>query len=146
MEKHGVAAVPTGAIGHTQLDPKNNRWRSIVLAKHSAVAAGLGRIGRNTLLTTPEYGNMAWLSTILTDAQLTPDELLSGDPCPEDCSLCIDNCPASALGEPEMKQRECQAHAFHIKPEEALLIKCFKCRTICPNFLGSRNETIMNNS
>jgi epoxyqueuosine reductase QueG len=140
MEQHGIMAVPTGTISHTQYDVKTGRWRNIVSAKHCAVAAGLGRIGRNTLVTTPEYGNMVWLDAILTDAQLKPDELLTDDPCPTGCSLCIDNCPANALGKPELNQQACRAYAFHIKPGEEFLIKCHKCRTICPNCLGSKNR------
>jgi epoxyqueuosine reductase QueG len=142
MERHDIVAIPTGSVSHTQYDVKTSRWRGIVSAKHCAVAAGIGRIGRNTLVTTPEYGNMVWLNAILTDAQLKPDELLTGDPCPVDCTLCIDNCPAGALGDPEMKQQECRSYAFNIKPGEEFMIKCHKCRTICPNCLGSMNKNI----
>ena len=140
MERHGVVAVPAGTISHTFPNAKTNRFHSIVSAKHCAVAAGLGRIGRNTLVTTPEYGNMLWLSAILTDAELEPDELLTGDPCPDGCSLCIDNCPAGALGEPAMDQMACYAYAFHTEEREEFKFKCYKCRTICPNCLGSKNQ------
>lgn len=142
MEQHGVVAVPTGTISHSQYDVKTKRSRSIVSAKHCAVAAGLGRIGKNTLVTTPEYGNMVWLNAVLTDAQLEPDELLTGDPCPEACSLCIDSCPVNALGNPEMNQQACFAYAFHTEKGEEFKFKCHKCRTICPNCLGSKNKLI----
>ena len=49
MERNGIVAVPTGTISPTQLDTRTNRWRNIVSVKHCAVAAGLGRIGKNTL-------------------------------------------------------------------------------------------------
>ena len=140
MERHGVAAVPAGTISHTQFDTKSNRFRGIVSAKHCAVAAGLGRIGRNTLVTTPEYGNMLWLSVVLTDIELEPDEILTGDPCPEGCSLCIDNCPVGALGDPEMNQRACLGHAFHTEQGQEFTFKCYKCRTICPNCFGTKNK------
>ena len=104
MEKKGIIAVPTGTIGPTEYDAETNRFRNIVSAKHCAAAAGLGRIGRNSLLITPEYGNMVWLCAVLLDTPFEADEMLSGYPCPEGCSLCIDNCPAQALGELEMKQ------------------------------------------
>jgi len=145
MERHGIVAVPTGTVSHTQYDIKTDRWRGCVSAKHCAVAAGLGRIGRNTLVTTPEYGNMVWLSAILTDASLEPDELLTDNPCPVGCSLCIDNCPVSALGNREMNQQDCRAYAFS-KPGEEFLIKCYKCRTICPNCLGDKNKTTLYHS
>lgn len=140
IEQDGVVAVPTGTTSHDQTDSKTGRRRSIVSAKHCAVAAGLGRIGKNTLVTTPEYGNMVWLNAMLTDAELEPDEILTGDPCEAGCSLCIDNCPANALGNPEMNQLACRAHAFHTVEGEEFKFKCHLCRTICPNCFGSKNQ------
>jgi len=140
MEQNGIIAVPTGTIGPGEYDAKTDRSRNIVSAKHSAVAAGLGRIGRNTLLITPEYGNMVWLCAVLLDAAFEPDEMLTGDPCPKGCSLCIDNCPVQALGEPEMKQNICYDHAFGSENGGDWKIKCYKCRVICPFCLGSKNK------
>ena len=139
MEEHKVIVVPTGTISHNQYDPKTDRWRSIVSVKHSAVAAGLGRIGKNTLLVTPEYGNMVWLNAVLTDATLDPDEILPGNPCPDGCSLCMDSCPVQALGNPEMNQGACFSNAFYANPGEELTLKCHTCRSICPNRFGSKN-------
>jgi len=42
--------------------------------KHAAELAGLGVIGKNYLLTNPNYGNLLWLSAVLTDAELIPDK------------------------------------------------------------------------
>jgi len=140
VEQYGIVAVPTGTLGPGLEDPKTGRWRSIVSAKHCAAAAGLGRIGKNTLLTTPEYGNMVWLNAVLTDAVLEPDIPLIGNPCPDGCSLCIDNCPVHALGNPEMNQTACHAYAFHTEKGEEFTFKCYTCRTVCPNCLGSKNR------
>ena len=140
MEKSGIIAVPTGTISHTQLDQKTGRRRSMVSAKHSAVAAGLGRIGKNTLLVTPEYGNMIWLNAVLTDYIFEPDEIQTGSPCSDNCSICIDNCPAKALGNPEMNQGSCFSHAFETNESGELTIKCHKCRSMCPRCLGSENN------
>ncbi|MDR2946028.1 MAG: epoxyqueuosine reductase [Candidatus Adiutrix sp.] len=139
LEECGIAAVPTGSITHSQYDPKTGRWRNIVSVKHCAVAAGLGRLGRNTLVTTPEYGNMLWFHAVLTDALLDADPMLTGDPCPEGCSLCEDICPAGALGSMEMNQNACFAHAFRTEPGQEFTFKCHACRTQCPNCLGSKN-------
>jgi len=140
MERNGIIAVPTGAIGPTEYDAETKRFRNIVSAKHCAAAAGLGRIGRNTLLVTPEYGNMVWLCVVLLDTPFDPYAALPGDPCPEGCSLCIDNCPAQALGDPAMKQSVCFAHAFGGENGGNWKIKCYTCRAICPQCLGSRNK------
>ncbi len=140
IEKHGAAAAPTSTIHHVRFDEKTGRNRAIVSVKHCAVAAGLGRIGRNTLVTTPEYGNMVWLNAVLTDAALEADDVLPGDPCPRGCSVCVDNCPAQALGTPEMNQKACFEHAFRTEPGEELVYKCHLCRTLCPNCLGGKNR------
>lgn len=142
MERSGIIAVPTGAIGPTEYDAATDRYRNIVSAKHCAVAAGLGRIGRNTLLITPEYGNMVWLSAVLLNTAFEPDKMLLGNPCPTECSLCINNCPAHALGGVEMKQTVCHAYAFGTENGGDWRIKCNKCRTICPLCLGSKNSSI----
>ncbi len=110
---------------------------------HCAVAAGLGRIGRNTLVMTPEYGNMVWLNAILTDAEMEADEVMTGDPCPDGCSVCVDICPVKALGQPEMNQQACSAYAFHTDPGEEFVFKCHLCRTQCPLCLGSRNGPLV---
>jgi epoxyqueuosine reductase QueG len=139
VEKHGVIAVPTGTLEPTLRDAKTGRSRNVVSAKHSAVAAGLGTIGKNTLVITPEYGNMVWFNAVLVDAVLEPDALLTENLCHESCSLCIDNCPAGALGSPEMNQDACFAHAFRQIEGEDWTFRCYKCRAICPRCCGSKN-------
>jgi len=142
MERNGILAVPTGTIGPTEYDAKTDRFRNIVSSKHCAVQAGLGRIGKNTLLITPEYGNMVWLCAVLLDTAFKPDEILSGDPCPKGCTLCIDNCPVHALGEPEMKQAVCRAYAFGGENGGDWKIKCNRCRIVCPSCFGSKNQNM----
>ncbi|MEE8470448.1 MAG: hypothetical protein V3S51_03880 [Dehalococcoidia bacterium] len=50
--------------------------------KHAAQAAGLGRLGKNSLLITPQFGNRVHLVSVVTDVDLAPDLLLDWDPCP----------------------------------------------------------------
>ena len=138
MEAMGVVAVPTGTIGPTEFDVLTGRLRNIVSAKHCAVKAGLGRIGKNTLLVTPKYGNMVWLSVILTDIPLEADDILEGSPCIEGCNLCVEVCPANAVGDPELNQMDCWNYAFGGENGGDFKIKCNKCRVICPNCLGER--------
>lgn len=142
-QKLGIAAVPTGTISHVQYDEKTQRSRSIVSAKHCAVAAGLGRIGRNTLVVTPEYGNMVWLNAVLTNAELEPDEIIAGDPCPKGCSLCADNCKAGAFDTELFNQNACWEYAFKTEAGKTFKFKCNKCRVICPNCFGERNRNMV---
>lgn len=138
LEGMGHTAIPTGTNGPTEYDTATGRFRNIVSAKHCAVQAGLGRIGKNTLLITPEFGNMVWLSVILTDIDLEADPVLEGSPCPEGCRLCIDACPIHAVGEPEMHQQECWDFAFGGDNGGDFKIKCFRCRVACPQCLKGR--------
>ncbi len=138
MAKEHILAVPTGAVGPTVLDERTGRFRNAISAKHAAQAAGLGVIGRNTLLVTPEYGNMVWLGAIVCEAELEPDPLLE-ESCCANCRLCVNACPVKAVGEPKLKQPECAGHAFHGGNGEDFLICCHRCRSVCPHCLGTRN-------
>lgn len=69
--------------------------------KEVARRAGLGWIGRNNLLVTPEYGSRVRLVTILTDLTLPPDQPLKKD-C-DNCRRCIELCPAGAIKEEPSK-------------------------------------------
>lgn len=140
LENKGIVALPTGAIGPSEFDSKTGRHRNIISAKHSAELAGLGRIGRNTLLITPEYGNMIWLCAIVCDAQLEPDPLSGPSPCPEGCRLCRDACPVGALETNVMDQMACWQHAFGAVGGGDWRIRCFKCRAACPFCTGDKRR------
>ena len=139
MEDDGVIAVPTGTTGPTERDPQDGRMRNIISAKHAAQAAGLGVIGRNTLLITPQYGNMVWLSAMVCDLPLTPDPLMDLRVC-DHCTLCVDACPVHAVGEPAMHQQDCRDFAFGCENGGEFKIKCHRCRDACPHCLGDINR------
>ncbi len=63
--------------------------------KMAAIRSGLGWIGRNNLLVSPQYGSKIRLATILTDMPLEADKPVEQD-CGE-CKKCIDICPVSAI-------------------------------------------------
>ena len=138
-EAEGIAAVPTGTIGPTERDPRDGRMHNILSAKHAAQAAGLGVIGRNTLLITPEYGNMVWLNALVCDLPLESDALSDARWC-DGCALCVDACPARALGNPAMEQDTCCAYAFGGENGGEWKIKCLRCREVCPHCYGELNR------
>lgn len=64
-----------------------------------AIDAGLGQLGRNGLLVTPEYGPCVRLCKLFTDLPLEPDGPIGfglADTC-RSCSRCADACEAEAI-------------------------------------------------
>lgn len=76
---------------------KGEKQRSHLSHRTAAYYAGIGWIGRNNLIVTPQFGSRVRLVTILTNLELktdTPLEFGCGD-----CYECIKACPAGALSE-----------------------------------------------
>lgn len=105
LKKQGQAAVPLadvslrsfrtlepysafGSLGHP--DPRANA--------PLAALSGLGEIGKNGLLLTPEYGPRHKLVFVLTTAALPETKSYQGPKlCRPDCDLCAVACPVQAL-------------------------------------------------
>jgi len=63
---------------------------------YSAVCAGLGELGWNGLCITPEYGARNRFISIITEAELTPTPLYSGQKLCDMCGECVRKCPTNA--------------------------------------------------
>ena len=143
MEKNQIVCVPI-PTNESQWDKNTNRWRSIVSQKHIAQAAGLGTIGRHSLLITPEFGSMVWLGAVLCEQDLEPDNIK--EPLCNNCHLCVDICHVNALENPEIRQQSCWDFAFGDDEEEQVWrIACHRCRDICPYNVGSQNSILREN-
>jgi epoxyqueuosine reductase QueG len=71
-------------FGHT-LGPFSHR--------HAATRAGLGEFGLNNLVLTPEFGPRQRFNSVITDAPLDADPLISKPICLRDkCGLCLKAC------------------------------------------------------
>ena len=144
MEKNQIVCVPI-PTNEDQWDKNTGRYRSIVSQKHAAQAAGLGTIGRHSLLITPEFGSMVWLGTVLCEQGFEPDEMK--EPLCNNCNLCVEICPVNALEKWEIKQQSCWEFAFGDNDEEKVWeISCHKCRDICPYNLGYQNSFLKQNN
>lgn len=138
MERREVLCAPI-PTNENEWDINTGRWRSVISLKHAAQAAGLGTIGRHSLLITPEFGSMVWLGAVLCTQELEPDE--RKEPVCDHCGLCVNACPVNALESEEMKQQTCWDYAFgDDKQTKSWRIACHKCRDACPYNLGSRNS------
>ncbi len=69
-----------------------------VSLRHAAEAAGLGKLGLNRLLISPQFGARLRLGGLVTDAMIAPDEPLAESPC-DNCMECVRACPVSAISD-----------------------------------------------
>jgi len=61
--------------------------------RHAATRAGLGEFGYNNLVLTKEFGPRQRFNSIITDAPLSPDPLVTEPIClRDDCNLCLKAC------------------------------------------------------
>lgn len=65
--------------------------------KDSAVMAGLGCIGRNNIVITPEYGPRVRLRALTVDVELPSTGPINFDPCKDCKELCRKACPQHAF-------------------------------------------------
>lgn len=71
---------------------------SPILERELAVRAGLGWIGRNSCLISPEFGSAFVLAEVFLDLPLQADEPFSRDLCGT-CSRCRQACPTACIAE-----------------------------------------------
>ena len=123
----------------------------------AAQRAGLGSVGKHTLLIHPELGSWIFLCVILTTLELTPSSELASsselsaqssqqfpptDVCGQ-CTLCIDACPTSAIVEPYVLDARLCISSLTIELRGAIpenlrpqigrqVFGCDICQDVCP--------------
>ena len=140
LESQGGRAVPVPSDEpYAHWDAEQQYGRGDLSHRHAAQAAGLGRLGKNSMLITPRYGNRVHLGSVVTDVDLVPDPVLDWEPCPQRCSLCLDVCPAGALkGDQRVVQSLCRPVVMERLPKGTVIESCRACRRACPAGLKRR--------
>jgi epoxyqueuosine reductase len=132
IEEEGYIAAPIpSSEPYEYWDTQRRHGRGIISLKHSAQLAGIGRIGKNTLLINEKFGNRLWLGGVITNLELEPDRMTEQF-CPPNCQICIDTCPQSALDETTIEQSRCREICFTNTVGGGWLIACNLCRIECP--------------
>jgi len=124
---HGLKALPLPAMGC----PTDARFMEAVFSyKHAGQAAGLGYIGRSSLLLTPDFGPRVRLSCCLTEAHLEAEKITVTDVC-RDCDICITHCPSRALSMPPVK-KPYAINKFACSAFTSASGGCSECMRLCP--------------
>ena len=110
-----------------------------IFEKRYAVEAGLGWIGRQSLLVTPEYGSFVLLGEIVMTAECDKyDSPLKVVGCGE-CRRCVEACPNGAIKERHIDTSRCIPCATIEREREGAelplngwIFGCDECQSVCP--------------
>jgi len=112
-----------------------------VMEKELARRAGLGWIGKNTLLITREYGSWVFLGEIFISVSLPPDEPFQENHCGT-CNRCVDACPTGALKPYFLDARLCLSYItvehkgeipeVYRRKNGGWVFGCDVCQEVCP--------------
>jgi epoxyqueuosine reductase QueG len=104
--------------------------------KHAAVLAGIGCMGKNTLLMNNLYGNRLSIGALLTELDMESD-LPAENICIPGCRKCLDACPTKALDGFTAKQELCRPYTYGTNARGFAVCNCNLCRTVCPRAMGN---------
>ncbi|MCZ2357009.1 MAG: tRNA epoxyqueuosine(34) reductase QueG [Bacteroidia bacterium] len=106
-----------------------------------AVRAGLGWIGKNTILIRRKSGSWFFIGALLIDLPLEPDNTVSKDYCGQ-CTRCIDACPTQAISPYQVDANQCISYLTIEKKEDisselseklkGWAFGCDICQEVCP--------------
>lgn len=113
-----------------------------VMERQWAQRAGLGWIGKNSLLLNHKMGSFFFLAELIIDLEASPDLPLAKDYCGT-CTACIDSCPTDAIIQPEVIDASKCISYLTIELKEAIpdefsgkmenwVFGCDICQDVCP--------------
>jgi len=135
QEEHGIGAYPLPY--HVE--------KGGVFLKDAAILAGLGVLGKNNLLVTPEFGPRVRLRALFLDVELEPTGPVDFDPCAGCDAPCQRACPKRAFEGGSYQRPLCREMMNENEEQERVLLKdgagnslgeviryCRACELACP--------------
>lgn len=130
IQREGFAALPIPASQILDWD----QLEAHLSHREIAGLAGLGWVGRNNLLITPEFGSQVRLVTVLTDMELPAQSgAHAGGDCGT-CRACVKMCPVEAIDDDpaEFNLDKCAAQLRRFaKSEKINTMICGLCIKVC---------------
>lgn len=140
IENLGGIAVPLPPDApYEYWDKDKMEGKGLISMRHSAMLAGIGSMGKNSLIINQEYGTMINLGAILTNLDLESDSL-SKELCILGCHLCIDSCPQKAIDGKTVNQKLCREFTYSHNDRGFSVCNCNTCRVICPMAFGEKKS------
>ena len=110
LEQKGFPSF-SAAAQQTDFNLKKGSYGNLSF-RHLGVEAGLGTLGMNVSLLTPEFGPRLYLTGVLTELELEADAPLQEQVClGEGCSRCLYACPTDAVRHFGIDKRACSIEA-----------------------------------
>lgn len=106
LESKGYEGIAIPAFNPIEMTAESKGMVGDLSLRHAAVSAGMGFIGRNNLLITPQYGPRVRLGAVVTNAKLDATKGNIKDRCGS-CNICMENCPAKAISGKTVDIRRC---------------------------------------
>ena len=132
FRKEGYRSLPLPPAGAFITDQRY--LMSLFSYKHAAELAGLGTIGRHSLLINPDFGPRLRLACVLTEAPLETSTVVQKNYCVE-CDACIRACPAKALQMPGQGEAY-SMNKFACRSYRQAGLVCSVCLKACDEILG----------